>query len=171
MILSQIELNCRLCIVLRRAMALVWTLIGSCLETQSIEDPPVTPANPPVKLVNDPRSKLQSLFLSLMDAKPRQPGKKGGKIEEELRAYENNNWSSNDEFLIKKYGPLLFFKENQDQFPILSRLAKVIFSASPASTPVECVFSTVKQTANPLRNSAKPQQVEDLTFLRQNQLR
>ena len=72
--------------------------------------------------------------------------------------------------MSQKHGPLLFFKENQDQFPILSRLAKVIFSASPASTPVECVFSTVKQTANPLRNSAKPQQVEDLTFLRQNQL-
>ena len=111
-----------------------------------IEDPPVTPDNAPVKIVNDQRSKIHSLFVSLMDDKHRQPGKKGGKIEEELRADENNNWSSNDEFLIQKHGPLLFFKENQDQFPIHSRLAKVIFSASPASTPVECVFSAVMQT-------------------------
>ena len=109
-------------------------LLCFALAKGPIEDPPVTPANAPVKIFNDQRSKIQSLFVSLMDEKPRQPGKKGGKIEEELRAYENNNWSSNDEFLIKKHGPLLFFKENQDQFPILSRLAKVIFSASPAST-------------------------------------
>ena len=66
----------------------------------SIEDPPVTPANAPVKIVNDQRSKIQSLFVSLMDDKHRQPGKKGGKIEEELNAYKNSNWSSNDESLI-----------------------------------------------------------------------
>ena len=75
-------------------------LLYFALAKGPIEDPPVTPANAPVKIVNDQRSKIQSLFVSLMDDKHRQPGKKGGKIEEELNAYKNSNWSSNDESLI-----------------------------------------------------------------------
>ena len=98
----------------------------------------------------------------------KQPLKKLNKLSEELQAYRNSDWSCNEKSVIQKHRPLLFFKQNHQQFPILSRLAKAIFSASPASTPVECLFSGAKETANPLRNRANPQQVENLTFLRRN---
>ena len=98
-------------------------LLYFALAKGPIEDPPVTPANAPVKIVNDQRSKIQSLFVSLMDDKHRQPGKKGGKIEEELNAYKNSNWSSNDESLIhesKAWATFVFSRKTRTNFPSLA---------------------------------------------------
>ena len=82
--------------------------------------------------------------------------------------YEANE----DPLVVKKqimvYGPLLFFKENHNRYPILSELAKAIFSTIPSSTPVESIFSGAKETANPLRSRAGPEQVRNLTMLRLN---
>ena len=92
------------------------------------------------------------------------------KIENEIKGYQNHEFSSTDEALIQKHGPLLFFKENSSKFPLLSNLAKAVFSAMPSSTPVENLFSGAKETANPLRNRANPEQVANLTLLKRNKL-
>ena len=55
-----------------------------------------------------------------------------------------------------------------NRYPILSELAKAIFSTMPSSTPVESIFSGAKETANPLRSRAGPEQVRNLTMLRLN---
>ena len=59
-----------------------------------------------------------------------------------------------------------YFQRNNEKFPIQSELAKAIFSIMPASTPVESIIRGAKETANPLRNRACPEQVANLTLIR-----
>ena len=124
------------------------------------------------KVINDPRAKIDSFFIGLMDTTPTPTNtKKMTKTEEDIQAYCRSNWSCSDKNLIKSYGPLLFFKQNHNEFPSLSRISKAIFSVSSSSTPVESVFSGAKETANSLRNRTLLNQVESLTLLRQNPLK
>ena len=69
------------------------------------------------------------------------PNGQTSKIDAEIKTNINSDWHSIDEMLVKKHGPLLFFKENEKNFPIISRLAKAVLSVMPSSTPVESVFS------------------------------
>ena len=45
----------------------------------------------------------------------------------ELKAYELSTWTSSDETLLKKHGPLLFFKTHEVEYPILSDININIF--------------------------------------------
>jgi hypothetical protein len=86
----------------------------------------------------------------------------------ELQKYDASIYFSTDENLISKYGPLLFFKENEKDFPILSEIAKMIFCLVPSSSPVESVFSITGNTQNKSRNRLNPKQLANLTLLKMN---
>ena len=79
---------------------------------------------------NNPRSKLPNLFVDLMDCSRQSTGP-ANKKENETKGYQIHEFSSTDEALIQKHGPLLFFKENSSKFPLLSNLAKAVFCAMP----------------------------------------
>ena len=123
------------------------------------------------RVQNNPRAMVPDLFISLMDAKPdpsRQP-----KLDSEVKAYQQSVWTKDEKVphdlvIIKKHGPLLFYKENEKDFPILCELARAIYCVMASSTPIESVFSGCKQTTSPLRSRTRPGLVKDLTCLRKN---
>jgi hypothetical protein len=47
---------------------------------------------------------------------------------------------------------MLFFKENEKEFPTLSEIAKMIFCLVPSSSPVKGVLSITGNTQTKLRN-------------------
>ena len=77
-------------------------------------------------VVNNPRKAQPNLFVDLMDAKPK-PSRKP-KLDIELKAYRDSSYTANEvdvakEKLLKRHGPLLFYKENEIDFPIVSEFA------------------------------------------------
>ena len=52
----------------------------------------------------------QIYFVDLMDCSRQSTGP-ANKIENEIKGYQNHEFSSTDEALIQKHGPLIFFKK------------------------------------------------------------
>ena len=57
---------------------------------------------------------------------------------------------------------LLWWKDHQQQFPLLSYLARVVFAVPAASSKSERVFSVVSIIVTPKRTSLNPEKVEQL---------
>jgi hypothetical protein len=93
--------------------------------------------------------------------KPSKPQGQNQSIVDELKKYDVSSFSSTDNDLLAKYGPLLFFRVNEKEYPILSEIAKVIFCLVPSSSPVESILST---TGTKFRNNLFPTQLEILTL-------
>jgi hypothetical protein len=74
----------------------------------------------------------------------------------ELPKYDALLYFSTDEKLITKYGPMLFFKENEKEFPTLSDFF-------PSSA-----LSITGNTQTKLRNSLNPNQLKNLNLLKMN---
>ena len=108
---------------------------------------------------------MHSNFVSLSDPPLLVPSEK---IDKELASYEKNEWTTNNLDLLKRHGALLFFKENLMQYPILSELAKLIFSIQPTSTAIESVYSGTGRTVTSDRHCLAPTNVERLTLLKNN---
>ena len=49
-------------------------------------------------------------------------------LQKELKGHELSTWTSKDDTLQKKHGPLLFFKTHETEYPILSGMVKAIAS-------------------------------------------
>jgi hypothetical protein len=90
------------------------------------------------------------------------------KIDQEIVSYEKNDWTTSDLDLLKRHGALLFFKDNSIKYPILSELAKMIYSIQPTSTAIESVYSGTGRTVTSDRHCLDPLNVERLTLLKQN---
>ena len=114
------------------------------------------------------RSDVSSMLKSLSDAPTNLSRPENNSIIIELQKYDASIYFSTDENLISKYGPLLFFKENEKDFPKLSEIAKMIFCLVPSSSPVESIFSITGYTQNKLRNRLNPNQLTNLTLLKTN---
>ena len=119
---------------------------------------------------NNPRKDKLSVFNLLMDnpLKPTSKAVANEPILMELACYTNSYFTSTDAELIKKYGPLLFFKEHEKQYPILCEIVKGIFCLLPASTSIEGVFTSTGLIHNDRRRRLHPKQLEDLTMLSYN---
>jgi hypothetical protein len=100
--------------------------------------------------------------------KPQKHQSHNRSIIEELQKYDGSTYFSNDQDLIAKYGPLLFFRDNEKDFPILCEMAKMIFCLVPSSSPVESILSITGNTQTKLRTNLLPTQLENLTFLKLN---
>ncbi len=64
--------------------------------------------------------------------------------------------------------PLHFYKNNVNQFPILSKIVKKIFCLTASSVPCEQLFSKAGEVISNKRNRLKPELAEILTLLDQN---
>ena len=71
-------------------------------------------------------------------------------------------------FILSKNMTLLFFKEHEQNYPILSEIVKGIFCLLPASPSLEGVFTSTGLIHNDRRRSLHPKQLEDLTMLSYN---
>ena len=63
---------------------------------------------------------------------------------------------------------LLWWKDHQELFPLLSHLARVVFAVPAASSKSERVFSVAGNTVIPKRASLDPGKVEDLVIVKTN---
>ena len=66
--------------------------------------------------------------------------------------------------------PLLWWKMHAQNFPILSRLAKIYLGIPATSVPSERVFSTAGDIISAQRSALLPQHVDKLIFLKKNWL-
>jgi hypothetical protein len=83
-----------------------------------------------IKNKNSVCNDCASMLTSLMDKLDKNSDNLS--IINELQKYDASLYFSTDEKLIKKYGPMLFFKENEKEFPNLSEIAKMIFCLVPS---------------------------------------
>jgi len=63
---------------------------------------------------------------------------------------------------------LLFWKEHEKMFPMLSQLAAIYLGISASSVPVECLFSTAGLILNSKRSSLTPDKLNKIVFLHDN---
>ena len=68
----------------------------------------------------------------------------------------------------RKEPPLRWWKENQNRFPLISRVAKRYLTIPITSTPAERVFSTAGLTVTRLRSCLTPEHVNMLVYLNKN---
>jgi hypothetical protein len=90
---------------------------------------------------NSVRNDCASILNSLIDTPKLDKNSENLSIINKLQKNDASIYFSTDEKSIKKYGPMLFFKENEKEFPTLSEIAKMIFCIVPSSSPVEGVLS------------------------------
>ena len=64
--------------------------------------------------------------------------------------------------------PLLFWKKQSLQFPVLSQLARLYLCASVSSVPVECMFSVTGMILNRKRSNLAPYKLNYLSFVHDN---
>ena len=70
--------------------------------------------------------------------------------------------------MIAQYGPLYFYQKHSKNFPLTSRLARIILEMPVTSLPAECLFSQVGLTQTDLRNRLSPDLLESLTLIKNN---
>ena len=116
---------------------------------------------------NNPRRKQQGI-LSLTQDKAKTCAKPA--IELEIKLYQNFSWSSNNKELQKSHGPLLFYKENIETFPLLAQLAKAIFCMLPASIAAERLFRGSGRIVTTDRNLLDPKNLEFITLIKNNRV-
>ena len=73
---------------------------------------------------NNPRRKQPGILLATQD---KNIVKRKHALELELKMYQSFEWCSSDQALAKVHGPLLFYKQNSQTFPLLSKVSKYIF--------------------------------------------
>ena len=88
----------------------------------------------------------------------------------EIKAYEISTWPSDDADLLKKNGPLLFFKTHELEYPLLNDMAKALFSLMPASTSIKCCFSGCANIVTAKRNATSTNTLEDLTIIKSHNI-
>lgn len=73
-----------------------------------------------------------------------------------------------EETLDSHDDPLIWWKENQGRFPLLSKVARKYLTVCATSTASERVFSAAGNVVTPMRSSLKPDKVNMLVFLARN---
>jgi hypothetical protein len=91
-------------------------------------------------------------------------------LELELKMYQSFEWCSSDQELAKVHVPLLFYKQNSQKFPLLSKVAKYIFCMLPASLASERLFRGSGRIVTTDRNSLAPKTLEYLTQIKNNRV-
>jgi hypothetical protein len=84
--------------------------------------------------------------------------------------YQSFGWSTSDQALANARGPLLFYKQKSQIFPLLSKLAKYIFCMLPASLASERLFRGSGRIVTTDRNSLAPKILEYLTQIKNNRV-
>lgn len=115
------------------------------------------------------RNRGISLLDKIFDSKDTISSQPLSNLESEIESYKNHvnniNLGNNKEELI---GPLAFFKTYEKTFPLLSKIAKAIFSIPATSVPSECLFSRAGLIQTDIRNKLSPSNLENLIFIKDN---
>ena len=72
--------------------------------------------------------------------------------------------------MIKKHGPLLFFKENHKRFPLLSTIIRATYCMLPASLTTERLFRGTGRIITTDSNLLAPENLEHLTQIKNNRI-
>lgn len=83
-------------------------------------------------------------------------------VDEEVRHYRAV------QSLSLESNPLMWWKDNQNQFPHLAKLAKMYLGIPATSVPSERVFSTAGDIVTAQRASLSPDNVDMMVFLKKN---
>ncbi|KAJ8259988.1 hypothetical protein GJAV_G00175790 [Gymnothorax javanicus] len=119
--------------------------------TQSGTSPQVPSPEP-----QPPPSKRCKLF-SFMKQRPASQAKS---IEQELATYLHEEPRDED--------PLCYWKRKATDFPLLSQVAKKVFTVPATTTTVEQIFNTVGKNLRPERCRPLPKNLETLIYLKAN---
>ena len=84
------------------------------------------------------------------------------KFENELQEYLEYQPNS----YIEK--PLEFYRNNFERFPILSNMARCLFSITASAIPSERLFTNAGQLINDARNRLDSSKIETVTFVKDN---
>ncbi|BBN02288.1 hypothetical protein Mp_2g14090 [Marchantia polymorpha subsp. ruderalis] len=84
----------------------------------------------------------------------------------ELNNYICHRCSDDESTLLSKYGVLFWWKIHQNEFPVLSRLARSVLTIPASSAKSESNFSDAGNTMSKKRNLLHPSKLDDLMFLR-----
>ncbi|XP_030623602.1 zinc finger BED domain-containing protein 4 [Chanos chanos] len=116
---------------------------------------PVSPPEPCPEAQPSP-SKRSKLF-SFIKQRPTTQAKS---VEQELAAYLHEEPTDED--------PLQYWKRKSIDFPLLSQVAKKVFTVPATTTAVERIFSFVSKTLRPERCRLLPKNLETLIYLKAN---
>jgi len=64
--------------------------------------------------------------------------------------------------------PLVWWRENEKQFPVISQIAKIYLAIPASQATCERSFSCSKRICTSARTLLSPKHVEQLTLLKQN---
>jgi hypothetical protein len=116
---------------------------------------------------NNPRRQQPGILLATQD---KNKVKSKHVLESEIKMYQSFEWYTSDQALAKARGPLLFYKQKSQIFPLLSKLAKYIFCMLPASLASERLFRSSGRIVTTDRNSLAPKTLEYLTQIKNNRV-
>jgi hypothetical protein len=121
------------------------------------------------KVMNKTRNQSSSDFLKkFVKLAPNLSNEDINIFENELEAYVNFKFSLTTENEL--YDPLLFFRNHQTIFPLLTEVSKLLFSIVASSVPSEQLFSSTGNICTDLRNRLSPSTLENITLIKENVL-
>jgi hypothetical protein len=89
------------------------------------------------------------------------PEKEKSTRENELERYVSERVEPNED-------PLLWWRKNEDKYPVLSRIAKKFLGVPATSVPSERIFSSAGLLITKLRNRLSSELVDKIIFLNKN---
>ena len=90
------------------------------------------------------------------------------KCEEELERYLNAMNLPLEDSEGEENDPLLWWRKNQDVFPVLAKLARIYLAIPATSAPTERIFSRASLVINHLRSRLTPANAGMAIFLKSN---
>jgi hypothetical protein len=70
-----------------------------------------------------------------------------------------------EDYVVEYMDPLLWWKDNQPHFPIMSELARILLCIQATSAPSEQIFSLASRVISKLRSSFNPDNVSHVVFV------
>ncbi|XP_065681569.1 zinc finger BED domain-containing protein 4-like [Hydra vulgaris] len=115
-----------------------------------------------ITLVNNKRRKSINLIELVTDKSCCNLIESNDKLEKEINDYSLQYFQSYENSAIE------FFQANQKLFPVLTQIARIIFSVPATSGPSECLFSSTGLIDTELRNRLAPRILKQLVFIKEN---
>ncbi|XP_065678492.1 E3 SUMO-protein ligase ZBED1-like [Hydra vulgaris] len=115
-----------------------------------------------ITLVNNKRRKSINLIELVTDKSCCNLIESNDKLEKEINDYSLQYFHSYENSAIE------FFQANQKLFPVLTQIARIIFSVPATSVPSECLFSSTGLIDTELRNKLAPSLLKQLVFIKEN---
>lgn len=118
------------------------------------------------KLIEEPRAKKkndkETALSFLLGATSTQSAEEDNSGKGEFERFKKEAQLHHDE------NALVWWKTNQERFPVIAKIARQLLCVPATSVPSERIFSTVGLIVSNLRSSLKPENTDMLIFLNKN---